>query len=137
MLDPDRFPVIVPVEVAWGDMDAFRHVNNTVYLTWFETARIALFERIGFVSGDGVGPILARQTCIYRAPVTYPDTVDVGVAIEDVGHDRFTMTFQVRSRNLGALVAEGEGRIVSFDYALGHKAPLPDHVRDRLAALAP
>ena len=39
-------PVSVQIPVAWGDMDAFGHVNNTVYLRWFETARIAFFRAV-------------------------------------------------------------------------------------------
>src|SRR4051812_27249954 len=61
----DRLRAMVTVEipVAWGDMDAFGHVNNTVYFRWFESARIAYFEKIGLnerMKRDKKGPILAR-----------------------------------------------------------------------------
>ena len=36
-----QFPIILTIPVQWGDQDAFLHVNNTVYLRWFESARIA------------------------------------------------------------------------------------------------
>ena len=55
-----RWPLVVEIPVVWGDLDAFRHVNNTVFLRWFETARIAYFERIGITSD------LERQA---RAPI--------------------------------------------------------------------
>ena len=41
-----RWPVRRELPVQWGDMDAFAHVNNTVYLRWFETVRIAYFEEL-------------------------------------------------------------------------------------------
>ncbi len=44
------FPSVVAVPVLWGDMDAFQHVNNTVYFRYFETGRIAYFQQIGFVA---------------------------------------------------------------------------------------
>ena len=43
------FPIIERIPVAWGDMDAFQHVNNVVYLKWFETARIAFFQAVGWI----------------------------------------------------------------------------------------
>jgi acyl-CoA thioester hydrolase len=139
MLDPARFPVVIQVTVAWGEMDAFQHVNNTAYLRWFESARIALFERVGWLGTDGksgVGPILARQTAVYRAPLRFPDVVHVGVGVTELGADRFTMPFAVYSTTLGGVAAEGDGRIVSFDYGLGAKAPFPPAVRDALLQLS-
>jgi len=133
-----EFPIVVEVPVAWGDMDAFRHVNNVVYLRWFETARIALFEAVGWrhtLEASGVGPILARTSCVFRAPVTFPDTIWVGARIEDLGVDRFTMIYRVVSKGLDRIAAEGDGRIVSFDYAKGRKAPLPEAIRAALIAL--
>ncbi len=50
-------PVRVTIPVAWGDQDALQHVNNTVYFRWFETARVSLFRRVGWLGerrADGV-----------------------------------------------------------------------------------
>jgi acyl-CoA thioester hydrolase len=76
------FPVSLTIPVAWGDMDAFGHVNNTVYLRWLESARIDYFKKVGLLdrmARDRVGPILARTEIDYRRPVTWPDTVHVEV----------------------------------------------------------
>lgn len=132
------FPIVERVPVAWGDMDAFVHVNNIVYLKWFETARIACFEAIGWLEwmrAHGVGPILARTSCVYRAPVRFPDTVWVGARIDDLGADRFTMIYRVVSEKLGRVAAEGDGRIVSFNYATQSKAPIPAPIRAAIEAL--
>ena len=136
----EAFPVVVEIPVAWGDMDAFAHVNNTVYLRWFESARIAYFERIdalGVKDATGIGPILAATSCRFRIPLTHPDTVLAGarVGADSLGTDRFTMAYAVWSRGHGKLAAEGDGRIVTFDYGAGTKAPLPDVLRQRILAL--
>ena len=47
-----RWPVTLEIPVQWGEMDAFGHVNNVVYLRWFESVRIAYFERCGVLEGD-------------------------------------------------------------------------------------
>lgn len=128
----DGFPISVEVPVAWGDMDAFGHVNNTVYFRWFETARIAHLRAIGFVAGGdagGVGPILASTSCRFRRALAFPDTITVGVRTITVTDDRFTHLYRVISHASGEIAAEGEGVVVAYDYAAGRKAPIPPDVR--------
>ena len=82
-----------------------------------------------------MGPILARVNCIFRQPVGFPDTVEVGVGVTELAEDRFTVVYSIVSQQLGAVAARGEGRIVCFDYRAGEKAPLPEAVREALQAL--
>jgi acyl-CoA thioester hydrolase len=131
-------PVVIEVPVAWGEMDAFQHVNNIVYLRYFESARIAYFERLNlmeFRNQTSVGPILGSVQCRFRIPLTYPDTVNVGTWVSQVEEDRFVMKFQIISQKHQKVAAEGEGVIVSFNYRENKKAPLPEEVRRRIAAL--
>src|SRR5262245_30663280 len=118
------FPIVVTIPVAWGEMDAFQHVNNSVYFRYFESARIAYFERLEFMEymqTTGVGPILASTQCRFRIPLTYPDVVRVGAKIADIADDRFVMRYAVVSQRLQKLAAEGEGVIVSFNYRENQK----------------
>ncbi|HEU0014317.1 MAG TPA: thioesterase family protein [Longimicrobium sp.] len=132
------FPVVVELPVAWAEMDYFRHVNHAVYFRYFEDARIAYLERIGFRElGDGrqVGPILHSAHARYRRPVEYPDSVVVGARVVELGQDRFTQEYRLVSRALGEIAAEGGGVLVSYDYAAQRKAPLPEDVRAAIEAL--
>ncbi len=132
-----QWPLTLELPVQWGDMDAFAHVNNTVYLRWFETGRIAYFEKTGVAkdpTGSGPKPLLARSEVDYLAPVTYPDTVTVKTTVFKLGNTSFVMGYQVHSAKLGAVAARGEGVIVMVD-AAGKKAPLPPALRDAIAAL--
>lgn len=132
------FPVQIAVPVAFGDMDALGHVNNTRYFRWFEDARFAAFERAGLsahLEEHGVGPILARTNCVFRNPVTYPDTIFAGVRVTDIGSDRFTMVHRLVSKTQGVTVADGDGRIVIVDYRRGGKSPLTDAMRTELEKL--
>lgn len=138
MTEMAGYPITVDIPVAWGDMDAFDHVNNTVFFRWFETARIAFLAAIEFTAGGqggGVGPILASTSCRFRRPVTFPDTITVGVRVASVADDRFTHEYRVVSHGLGEVAAEGEGVVVSYDYVAGRKAPIPDAVREAIDAL--
>jgi acyl-CoA thioester hydrolase len=132
------YPVVLEVPVAWGEMDAFGHVNNIVYFRYFETARIAYFEKLNvpeFLGRDPVSPILAETTCRFRSALSYPDTVSIGTRVASIGEDRFVMHYAVFSHRLGRLAAEGEGTIVCFDYRQNRKAAIPGHLRRRIADL--
>ena len=133
------YPVIVPLTVAWGDMDAYQHVNNVVYFRWFETGRIAYFVATDVIVDtgmpQGVGPILATTSCRFRTPLTYPDQVRIGIRVTRLDADRFTMTYAVASERLGRIAATGEGVVVSVDYATGAKVPMPEPWREGIARL--
>ena len=68
----------IQLQVRWGDMDIFGHVNNANYFRYLEQARISWFETIGAPSGNvGHGPILVAAACNFRIPIVYPATVEV------------------------------------------------------------
>jgi len=131
----EDYPVVVEVPVAWGEMDAFGHVNNIVYFRYFETARIAYFEKLDvpeFLERDPIGPILAETTCRFRTALSFPDTVSIGARVMSIGEDRFVMHYAVFSRKLGRIAAEGEGTMVCYDYRENRKAPVPEKLRQRI-----
>jgi acyl-CoA thioester hydrolase len=132
------FPVVIEQAVAWGEMDSYRHVNNVVYFRYFENARLEYFRRLDwfqFERDTGVGPILAATQARFRRPLTYPDTVSVATRIATLAEDRFTMEVVVVSHRLAAVAAEGQGTVVTFDYATGQKVPIPEELRCRITAL--
>jgi acyl-CoA thioester hydrolase len=132
------FPVIVELPVFWGDMDAFRHVNNIVYFRYFESARIEYLERIGFrqeMENGGVGAILHSTQARFRRPLEWPDSVIVGARTTEVGDDRFTQEYRLVSRASGEVAADGGGVLVAYDYANARKAALPARVRDAIRAI--
>ena len=131
---PD-YPIVVRIPVQWGEMDAYGHVNNTVFFRYFESARVAYLRECGFTDSydrDRVGAILHSTSCRFRQPLFYPDTVLVGARAVEVGEDRFVHAYEAVSLEDGTVVAEGTGVIVSFDYRRREKVPLPAAVRRRI-----
>ena len=129
------YPVIIEIPVAWGEMDAFQHVNNVAYFRYFESARIAYSEKLGLHNlkeQTGIGPILASTSCRYKLPLTYPDTVSIGAKITSVEEDRFTMKYVIASHTHQRVAAEGEGVVVIYDYREKKKAAIPKEVRERI-----
>ena len=126
---PEDYPVRISLPVQWGDMDAANHVNNTVYLRWTESARLAYFQAMGMDTtfrGDEAGPILAWQDCKYVFPVTFPDTVLVGMRTIAVEEDRFRMECGMFSERHGRLVALSKQIIVPYNFSELHKVPMPE-----------
>jgi acyl-CoA thioester hydrolase len=132
------FPVVIEMAVAWGDMDAFQHVNNVVYFRYFENARLEYFRRLGWGTirpQTGIGPIVASIQARYRKALTYPDSIAVGARVTTLGEDRFTLEHVIVSRKLGAVTTEGQATIVIYDYAQEKKSSIPDDLRRRIAEL--
>jgi acyl-CoA thioester hydrolase len=132
------FPVVIEWPVAWGDMDAYQHVNNTVYFRYFEHVRLEYLQRLRWLEyqqATGVGVILAAIEARFRRPLTYPDTLQLAARIPDLGEDRFTVEHRIVSRRLGEVAAEGKGTMVAFDYRQQKKVPIPQEMRQRIAEL--
>ena len=132
------YPVSLIIPVQWGELDAYGHINNTVFFRWFESARIEYLTRSGMVrtmERDQIGAILHSTSCRFRRPVFFPDTIEVAGRAREVGDDRFAMEYLVVSHEQNAVVGEGTAIIVCYDYSAHAKAPLPDDVRRGIAAL--
>ena len=133
-----KYPVVIEIPVAWGEMDALGHVNNIIYFRYFESARIAYFEKLGFLTTSGtyaVGPILAAIQCKFKMPLTFPDRVSVGTRITQIESDRFVMQYVAFSHAAQRIAAEGEGTVVAYDYREKKKAHLPAELVERIHRL--
>ena len=134
-LDKD-YPVVLSQDVIWGDMDAFGHINNTVYFRYFEDARIAYFDKIGVhqqMEQFNIGPILAKTHCNFRLPLDYPDRIHIATRSSILSPKTFNMEYVVFSEQHGALTAEG--LIVYYDYANGNSCEIPEAIVAAIKAL--
>ena len=126
-----EYPVVLSQDIIWGDMDAFGHINNTVYFRYFEDARIAYFDQIGVHEQKkqfGVGPILATTRCNFRLPLDYPDHIHIAIRSSILSPKKLNMEFVVFSEKHGAITAEGDGLIVYYDYANGKSCEIPNAI---------
>jgi acyl-CoA thioester hydrolase len=132
------YPVIVEIPLAWGEMDALRHINNVVYFRYFENARTAYFEKLNFwdfMHSTGIGPILASTKCKYMAPLTFPDNILVGTRTSEIKEDRIIMEYGLVSRRLQRIAARGEAVLVTYNYREKKKTPLPEEWRKSISEL--
>ena len=129
---------VVPVVVKWGEMDAFQHVNNTVYIRYIEDGRLGIFERLGMaddLKATNKGPIFASITCDYLAPVTYPDTVWVASNIKQTSDKKITLEQVIYSEKLGKLAAKSTSLCIYYDYKNLRSCEITDTIKQALNEL--
>jgi len=115
--------------VRFRDVDSIGHVNNAVFLTYLEEARIAYLLPFG---ADVTNMILARVEIDFRAPLRMGDEIEIGVRPAGVGTKSFQLEYEVRSGD--TVAAEAKTVIVSYDYESGRSVELPETWREALAA---
>jgi acyl-CoA thioester hydrolase len=126
--------------VRFGDLDAMRHLNNVVYLRYFESARIAYMSQLSpghSPSNPERGPfgfIFAECHINYRWPVHFDEEVEIRCSIGEVRRFAFRMDFEMHVGE--RLAAEGYGWLVGFDYDAEKAMPLPEELRGTLEAAA-
>ena len=131
----DAFPFVHREVVRFRDLDPMGHVNNAVYFTWIETARIEFMRRVGaFDQPDTreMSMILARVELDFRSAAGFGDEVEIGVRVARLGTKSFELEHELRSGD--RVVAEARTVLVAFDYDSNESKEIPDEWRRRLAA---
>ncbi len=134
-----QFPFWTTIEVRWGDMDAMGHVNNTVYFTYCESARIELLKAVGGRRKDedsATGPTLVSTSCDYRREVRFPARLDLGVRVERMTERSFALEYGLFFHGTDELAAVARSVNAWVDYAAKKAIPLPDELRAALSAYA-
>ncbi len=120
----------VAMDVRWGEMDAFGHLNNVMYYRYFEEARARWLATIGVgLTLEDDGPVLVASGATYLKPVTYPATLVVRCYPEALGRTSFTVRHEVRVEGSEQVVTEGFGKIVWISRETGRPTPVPAVIR--------
>ncbi|MGA9394021.1 MAG: thioesterase family protein [Azonexus sp.] len=121
---------IATMPIRWGDMDAYGHVNNTVYFRFMEQARVEWIEAMKIpVRIGGSGPVIINASCTFLIPMNYPGTVEVRTYAGHPGRSSVMTHVEMRILGDDRVYAEGAAKIVWMDTQTGKSVPLPDDVR--------
>ncbi len=135
-----HFKVVVRDQLRWGEMDAMGHINNTQYFRYLESARIDFLSHFSMsfgnegASGGGGDFALAEVRCRFKVSLTYPDNIQIGVGLRELRESEIIQQSEIYSEKLDCIAAEGDARLVYFDYAAGKRAPIPDDLAKQLQA---
>lgn len=123
------------LKVRFRDVDAMGHMNNAVYFSFMEQARTEYYMKItGKQRLDEFEMILASATCNFRSPVAWGETVVVRVWPSRIGASSFTLKYELRVKEDGRLVADGESVQVAYDYERQRSRPIPQEFRRAIEA---
>ncbi|MEN6669664.1 acyl-CoA thioesterase [Psychrobacter sp. B38] len=129
-----HYPIIHYQPIHWGEMDAFNHLNNVVYYRYSESARIGYLEALEMFDGNMM-TVLAQSSCQYLKPVTYPDTLLLGVRCQRLGNTSIVLEYSYYSTAQETIVATAEAVIVRLESNGKDKLPWTEAERQRLFAL--
>jgi acyl-CoA thioester hydrolase len=131
------FAVFRQIPTRWMDNDAYGHVNNVIYYSWFDTAVNALLVDMGLLDiqqGRTIG-LVVETGCRYHRSVAFPEIVEAGVRIARLGRSSVRWEVGIFTAGDDQVAAEGFFVHVYVDRVSRRPAPLPDDWRQRLEPL--
>ena len=124
----NEFKFEIPLQIRFGDFDMLGHLNNAVYLTYFEVARIRYFYHIGWELDD-VSNVVAHFNLDFLVPVVPQDELVVKIRTAKLGNKSFEMEYLLVSPNAKTIFSRGTSTQVCFNKTDGKSTPIPDHIR--------
>lgn len=126
---------VTRMPIRWGDMDMMGHVNNAMYFTYLETARIDWFRAAGAPPNpQGEGPVLINASCTFLKQLEYPGEIEIRTFVGAFGRSSFETYHEIRRVDQPEVLnAEGAAKVVWVDFTAGKSKPLPEEMRERLS----
>jgi len=133
-----EFKVWRTVTTRWADNDAYGHVNNTVYYEWFDSAVNAWMveqDMLDIATGDPIA-LVVETRCSYAAPLAFPEGVDVGLAVAQLGRSSIRYRIGIFAEGADGAAAEGEFVHVVVDRNTRRPVEIPPAWRQKLEAIS-
>jgi acyl-CoA thioester hydrolase len=122
----------IEIPVRYRDIDSVGHVNNAVYVTYLEQARVEYIEEVLGASALDPGFVIANVEVDYERPILVDETVTVGLGVTDIGTASIEMAYDVRAN--GHRAATATSVLVPYNRESGESRPVPDEWRELIAA---
>jgi acyl-CoA thioester hydrolase len=125
-----------PIAIRFSDIDAVGHVNNAIYLTYFEEARLNYWRHAIHWNLQEDGVIVGRSEVNYLKPITLADEIACYVRTTRIGNSSFdVMHILVKITPAGEeICTTGKTVCISYDYSANKSIPIPLKERERMIA---
>jgi acyl-CoA thioester hydrolase len=127
------------IGTRWSDNDAYGHVNNVVYYSWFDTAVNAWLIEHGVLDihhGDTIGLVIETH-CNYFESLAFPQTVEAGLRIARLGNSSVRYEIGLFAQGSDTAAAQGHFVHVYVNKQTRRPVALPDNLRSLLQTIAP
>jgi len=125
-----------PVHIRFNDIDLVGHVNNAIYISYFEEARIAFFNDLMTTKWDWTkeGTILARHEIDYKVPILLDDEVQIETWVSHIGNKSMEVSYRIVKNDNGNWVecTVGKSIVVCFNYKENKTIAVPEKWRNAL-----
>ncbi|MBW5448029.1 acyl-CoA thioesterase [Cohnella sp. CFH 77786] len=132
-----KFRFSIPIKPRYFETDMFGHVNNVSYFIYFEQGRVEYLEHLGVAEqlfNDEYGAVVADLECQYLAQVYKKDPLRLHVRVAKLGRSSYDLEYALADSITGQLKAAGRGAMVFIDRSSGRSTPLPEPVKEKIAA---
>jgi acyl-CoA thioester hydrolase len=124
------FEYTTAIEIRFADLDAYGHVNNALFFTYLEHARVKMFqEYFGNFLDSPLLFLVVRAECDYRLPITLNDSLQITLKVEQLRHSSFTFTYLLHDGK-GRAFATAKTVMVGYDPQTKKPAALPVNIRE-------
>jgi acyl-CoA thioester hydrolase len=125
------------IATRWMDNDAYGHVNNVVYYSWFDTVVNAWLVEAGLldITGGATIGLVVETGCQYHRSVAFPEAIEAGIRVARLGNSSVRWEVGIFTQGHDEPAATGFFVHVYVDRVSRRPAPLPATWRDRLAEL--
>jgi acyl-CoA thioester hydrolase len=130
--------IVTDIHVRFRDIDSMGHVNNVVYLTYFEEGRKEFVRSLfGIVNPEDYNFILANISCDFLKPIKISDTVSLEIWVGEIGQKRFDFIYWLVGKDEkddeSVVYAKGRSVQVFFDYKKNTALPIPEQIRQKIS----
>ncbi len=123
------FEFTTPIEIRFSDLDAYGHVNNALFFTYLETARVKLFQKnCGAFLDSKLMFLVVRAECDYRLPIELNDPLQITVSTDQVRHSSFDFSYQMHNGG-GKVFAEAKTVMVCYDPKIRKPVAIPPEIK--------
>ncbi|HNR02056.1 MAG TPA: thioesterase family protein [Anaerolineaceae bacterium] len=132
----NKFKFHYPIEVRFGDLDAYWHVNNARFLVYLEDARSRYVQEMGLVDGKSLWrlPLIVGDIHIrYRNPIELGDKVIVSMGATRISGKTVTFEYEITGADGTPVFATAESIMVCYDYQAKKSVPVSDDLRRRFS----
>lgn len=129
-----QYHFLFPIQTRWADNDIYGHVNNVTYYSYFDTAANALLiQKTAFdIHHSPIIGLVVNSSCNFLAELTYPEIIEVGVAISQIGYSSLTYDLAIFKQGKEQASAQGSFVHVFVDRQTKKSTSIPDEMRDAL-----
>ena len=129
-----QYHFLLPIQTRWADNDIYGHVNNVTYYSYFDTAANALLiQHAAFdIHNSPIIGLVVNSSCDFLEELTYPEIIEVGVAISKIGNSSLTYDLAIFKQGQQNASAQGQFVHVFVERETKKSTSIPQEMRDAL-----